>query len=83
MIVKLRKIGNSNGILLSKNLLEQCSITEEVNIEVVNSTIILKPVEKLPREGWEQQLINAGASKENELLLGDFDNDFEKNEWTW
>ncbi|MFV0606850.1 MAG: hypothetical protein ACK5NK_13525 [Niabella sp.] len=83
MITRIRKIGNSSGILLSKTLLNQCEIIDQVVVEVKNRTIVIKPVEKQPREGWEKQFIEAGALNDNENILGDISTKFEEEEWTW
>lgn len=83
MIVKVRKIGNSVGVLLSKSLLEQCSIKDEVSLEIIDNFIVIKPVPKAPREGWEEQFLKAGSINENEILMDDLSNSFDKDEWTW
>jgi antitoxin MazE len=83
MVLKLRKIGNSAGILLSKTLIEQCSIKDEVSVTVKNGSIIITPVKKKPRDGWEEQFIKAGSQNDNEKLMGDIKNKFDEEEWTW
>ncbi len=83
MIVKVRKIGNSTGILLSKSIIEQCQIKDEVNIEVKGDSIIVTPVQGKPREGWEQQFKAAGSLEDKENLMGEFNNKFDEGEWTW
>lgn len=83
MIVRLRKIGNSSGILLSKALMEQCAIKDEVNIEVRDGVIVIEPVNKKSREGWEQQFMDAGGQKDKENLIGGFTNQFDEEEWEW
>lgn len=83
MIVKVRKIGNSVGILLSKSLVEQCSIKEEVQLEVKDDSIVIKPLLKMPRKGWEEQFLQAGSLNDNELLIGEIVNSFDKDEWAW
>ncbi|MEO7309437.1 MAG: AbrB/MazE/SpoVT family DNA-binding domain-containing protein [Chitinophagaceae bacterium] len=82
MIVKLRKIGNSSGILLSKSLLEQCCIKEEVEVTVKDGAIVIAPVIKIARDGWEQQFLKAAAN-DHEDLMGSFQNKFDAEEWTW
>ena len=82
MVTRVRKIGNSAGVILSKTLLESCGIKEKVNIEVRNSTIVLTPVSQ-PREGWEAQFLAAQSSEDQEMLGVDVENDFDNSEWTW
>ncbi|WP_232335559.1 AbrB/MazE/SpoVT family DNA-binding domain-containing protein [Mucilaginibacter arboris] len=42
----IRNIGNSKGIILPQNILKECSIEYEVNIEVKDNTIVISPVEE-------------------------------------
>ncbi len=83
MRIKVRKIGNSVGVLLSKTLVDQCGIKDEVDLEVKGDTIIIQPVPSQPRQGWKEQFLNAGSSSDNEILSGDLDNSFDQEEWTW
>lgn len=83
MIVKVRKIGNSLGVLLSKTLVEQCSIQDEVSLEIKGNSIVIKAVDNIPRKGWEEQFLKAGSLSDNEILLDEFGNSFDNNEWTW
>lgn len=83
MIVKIRKIGNSAGILLSKRIIEQCHIKDEVNIEVKDDSIIIQPVKKTLREGWAQQFLDAGSLKDTKDLMDNAVNHFDEEEWSW
>ncbi len=83
MIVKVRKIGNSTGIILSKSILEQCDIKDEVSIEVKDETIIIQSIKKKPREGWVEQFIKAGSLTDHASLMPSFESDFDNEEWTW
>jgi len=46
------RIGNSRGIRISKTLLEQCRLRDEVELEVVDDHLVVRPATK-PRSGWE------------------------------
>ena len=83
MIVKVRRIGNSVGVLLSKAMIEECSIKDEVSIEVKENKIIIQPVKNQVREGWADAFINAGSLTDKELLMDDITNSFDDEEWTW
>lgn len=78
---KIVRIGNSRGLRIPKVMLEQAGITESVTLTVQDGTLVVKP-KRHPREGWREALIAAGAGNE-ELLLPDFPNEFDENEWTW
>ena len=84
MIVKVKKIGNSKGIILPKNLLEMCEIEEEVSLTVEDNHIIISASGK-PRAGWEEQFKTA-LSEVKELesdYFSNFSNEFDDKEWTW
>jgi antitoxin MazE len=83
MIIKVRKIGNSAGIILSKSMMEQCAIKDEVKIEIKGDSIIIQPVKKKPREGWEESFINAGSLTDHSTIIPNFSNNFDDEEWTW
>lgn len=82
MKANLVKIGNSKGIRIPKAILEQCGFKDRVEIEVKGNTLIVMPTRK-PREGWEDAARWAHEHGDDELLLGDFPNEFDEKEWTW
>ena len=82
MKTKIRKIGNSFGIIIGKQILDQLQITDEVSLRVEDSKIIIEAVKSKPREKWEEMLLKANSLNDNEVLEY-FDNDFDKAEWTW
>ena len=85
MTTRLKKIGNSKGITLSKTLLEQYQFEDEVEVIPLNNGLLIMPVKVKPREQWEEQFLKAkkeGQIPEKALLEG-FKNSFDKNEWTW
>ncbi len=85
MIRVIRKIGNSQGILLPRAILQQAGIENTVDIEVTDGALILRAVKKHPRDGWEaafDKAINAGEQPENDLFNG-VKNQFDDTDWTW
>jgi antitoxin MazE len=71
MHVSVVQIGNSRGIRIPKRVLDQCEITDTVDLEVKGRRIILEPVRRRPREGWAaaaQQMREAG---DDVLLMPD------------
>lgn len=53
MIVSVVQIGNSRGVRLPKAILDQLEISDKLELEVENRQIVLKPVARYPREGWD------------------------------
>ena len=82
MKTKIRKIGNSVGIIISQKILDQVAVKKEVNLSVKDSKIIIEAVKENPRKNWEEMLLKARSLEDNDFLE-DFDNDFDKSEWTW
>lgn len=82
MITKVRKIGNSFGIIIGKKILDQVALTGEVSLTVRDSKIIIQAVEENPRANWDKMLLKAKSLDDQEIPPY-FENDFDKTEWTW
>lgn len=85
MQTQIRRIGNSQGIILPRPLLQQVGIENEIDMQIVEGAIILRPIKSHPRADWDlqfQQAIEAGHKPENDLFDG-ISNDFDQNEWQW
>ena len=55
MRTKLIKIGNSYGVRLPKNLIEECGFKNELNLSVRQGAVIITPIIP-PRLGWKELL---------------------------
>ena len=77
MQTRIRKIGNSAGVLLSKAGLEQLRVQKGdlVDLAVKNGVLTLKPVRKNPREGWSAAAIAIAAAGEDGLAWPEFGNE--------
>jgi antitoxin MazE len=85
MIQGLRKIGNSQGILLSKSLLQWAGIGATVDVAVTPDGLLLRPVKKHPRDGWDEAFAKAiatGDAPDGDLFAGTA-NEFDRTDWTW
>jgi len=82
MLVSVVAIGNSKGIRLPKAILDQLQITDQVDLEVENRQIIIKPVNKAPRKGWAEAFSKMHERKEDTLLIAE-KNIGEGFEWEW
>ncbi len=53
MRTSIRKIGNSQGVLIPKPMLAETGLDADVDISVENGTIVLRPTrDHQPRAGW-------------------------------
>ena len=85
MKTRLKKIGNSRGITLSKTLLDQYQFDEEVEIIAQENGLLIMPVKVKPREQWDEQfkIAKEEGHLPDKALLEGFKNSFDKKEWTW
>lgn len=83
MITKIRKIGNSSGIILSKKFLEDLKILpmDDLEVTIENDAITIRKATG-PRQNWREQFLAAGSQDRNDFEM-DFENNFDDEEWTW
>lgn len=83
MKIKLINIGNSKGLRLPKSIIQQYKIGEDLQIELQEDGILLKPLTK-PRSGWLEKFQNeVKPIDQQEKKWMDARNRFDKEEWTW
>ena len=85
-IVKTRivKIGNSQGIRIPKLLLEQLHLSDEVELEVQQNQLVIRPARAV-RQGWDEAFQKMADKGDDQLMeqkaasLTTWDAD----EWEW
>lgn len=84
MQTQLIAVGNSKGIRLSKALLAQCGIENNVSLKVTDEGLLISPV-RSSRQGWEKAILseNEGTPDKDMPLLSALPNTFDDTEWTW
>ncbi len=85
MVLQIRRIGNSQGVILPRPMLQQVGIEQEIDIEVVEGALILRPAKSHPRAGWDEafaKAIDAGHTPDNDLFEG-ASNSFDETDWQW
>ncbi len=84
MRVHIIKIGNSRGIRIPKPILEQTGIDEEVELEVKNNQIIIRPVSN-PRDGWDIAYKTMSEEEDDKLLqvAENVSHSWDDDEWQW
>ena len=77
-------IGNSFGIRIPKTIIQQVGFKESMDLvfKITPEGLLISP-EKQTREGWEQKFKSSKKGLKKSSLLGEFSNEFDKNEWTW
>ncbi len=82
----LIKIGNSQGIRIPKPIIKQANLEgKEIEFEITEKGLLLKPVERKVREGWEENIKKVLSKNKNikdEGILQDW-LDEDLKEWDW
>ena len=85
MKTKVIKIGNSKGIRIPRHMLEQSGLKSEVEIEVKENRIIIKPTSKA-RDDWESAFLKMSENKDDILIDKEYLNNstsWDNEEWEW
>jgi len=80
MLVSVVSIGDSKGIRIPKNILNELNIENELDMHIYNGEIILKRLERMPREGWDAAFMEMHDSGDDELILPE---QLEENSFNW
>lgn len=77
-------IGNSLGVRIPQAIIQQTGFKEEMNLvfKVTEEGLLISSV-KQARDGWEQKFKSPEKKLKNPSLLGEFQNEFDKDEWEW
>ncbi len=82
LTLKVRKIGNSKGIVIPKKYLVMIeNEKEEVQLIVDKEGILLKSNEQNPRKGWAAAFKKMAKNNDDRLILPDVFNDEKLPEW--
>ncbi|MCT7497864.1 AbrB/MazE/SpoVT family DNA-binding domain-containing protein [Aliarcobacter cryaerophilus] len=83
----LTKIGNSQGVRIPKALIKKAQLENvEIDLEVVENGLLLKPIKKNQREDWTKninQILQNSKNKEDKALLKDFLDDSDLQDFEW
>jgi antitoxin MazE len=77
VITKVRKIGNSKGILFPKTILEKSGIKDTVQLTVKNNEIIIAPKASKTKKQWSD--FKKVKKEKSDFVV----NKFDQTEWTW
>lgn len=81
---RLVKIGNSQGIRIPKPLMEQVGLTGEVEMEVQQGQLVIRPVRQA-RQGWDAAFQRMALQGDDRLVDAEplVLTAWEANEWQW
>ncbi len=85
MKTKIVKIGNSRGIRIPKSFIDESGLKSEVELEINEGKIIIKPITK-PREVWEMAFRKMAKVGDDTLLDSEVlqkQSNWNEEEWEW
>lgn len=75
MEVAIRKMGNSQGVLIPKPILAQLGLVEgSVDLQVRDGVIEIRPLRRNPREGWADDARRLAEHGDDSLAWPEFAN---------
>lgn len=75
MEVSIRKMGNSQGVLIPKPILAQLGLEGKAELRVRDGIIEIRPLRCHPRKGWSEDAAKLAAHGQDALLWPDFANE--------
>ena len=79
MEVSIRKMGNSQGVLIPKPILAQVGLEGTADLQVRDGVIEIRPVRRNPREGWAEDARRLAAQVDDALIWSEFANEGDEN----
>jgi antitoxin MazE len=70
----IRKMGNSQGILIPKPVLAQVGLEDEAIMTVEDHALVLRPVRRSPRQGWAEASRRLAEHGDDALAWPEFAN---------
>jgi len=82
MIMTVRKIGNSRGVIIPAAILEACGIHSEVDLQIQNRTLIMTPP-RTNRQGWFDEVAEHDPAYELAKEWDGLNSDDVSGDWQW
>ena len=83
MKTTLVPIGNSRGVRIPKPFIEQCGLTEQVEMDVQDCTILIH-APRVPRAGWGHAFARMARAGDDKLLDGQpISTRWDEEDWQW
>lgn len=71
----IRKMGNSQGIIIPKPLLDQLGLAGAAEMTVENDALVLRPPRHAPRAGWAEAAKTLAEQGDDTLAWPEFANE--------
>ena len=77
--VSIRRIGNSQGVVIPRPFLAQLGLNGEAEMTVEGDALVLRRPASAPRTGWAEAAKKIADAGHDHLVLGEFGNDADKD----
>jgi len=75
MEVAIRKMGNSQGVLIPNPILAQVGLEGTADLQVRDGVIEIRPIRRNPREGWAEDAKRLALQAGGPLVWPEFANE--------
>lgn len=75
MQVAIRKMGNSQGVLIPKPFLIQVGFEDTADMQVKDGVIEIRPIKRHPRESWVKDSQRIALAGDDKLVWPEFSNE--------
>lgn len=75
MQVTIRRMGNSQGILIPKPILAQVGLEGKADLQVRDGVIEIRPIQPHPRAGWAEDAERLAQAGDEALVWPEFGNE--------
>jgi len=79
MLATIRRLGNSQGVLIPKPLLQQVGLVDQAEMRVEGDALVLRKPKSAPRSDWAAASRRLAALRDDTLVLPDFGNKGDKD----
>ena len=82
METSIIKIGNSQGLIIPKRMLNRLGNSRKIDIQAKDGGLFIAPIQE-NRKGWAQAFAAAAGESHEEDIFDGAENEFDRDEWTW
>jgi antitoxin MazE len=82
MITSIRRMGNSQGVIIPAHLLRQLNFGSAVDLVVENDSLVLRKPANKRREGWADDAKQLAQQGDDALVWPEFSNS-QDEDWVW
>jgi antitoxin MazE len=82
MLVSVVPIGNSRGIRIPRNIINEFNIEDKIDLQIHEGEIVLKPVFKKTRQGWAEAFKKMHENSDDTMIIPDTTENV-SFDWEW